>query len=77
MARAREGKLRLGGIDALDFRRRATLGQQFGEGAVAATDIDPAQAGSRLQPVEEDLAREPAPFAHHPLIAGAIVEADL
>src|ERR1041385_2926203 len=77
VARACERKLRIRRIDALDFRRRATLGQKLGERAVTATDVDPAQRGSRLQPIEEHLAGDPAPRPHHPLIAGAVVEADL
>src|SRR5207302_1093513 len=50
---------------------------QLGESAVAAADIDPFQARAWRQPVKKDLAGNPAPGAHHPLISGAILEADL
>jgi hypothetical protein len=74
---AGKGKLRLGRIDPLNLGRRAAFHQQLGEGAAAAADVDPSQARARRQPVEEDIAREPAPGSHHPLVGGAVVEADL
>ena len=42
--------------------RRAALDEQLGERAVAAADVDPAQARARREPVEEDVAGEPAPL---------------
>ena len=58
---AREGELPLGRIDPLNLGGRASFDEQLGEGAVAAADVDPSQARARRQPVEEDLAGEPAP----------------
>src|SRR5205823_10152398 len=75
--RARKGKLRLGRIDALHLGGRASFGQQLGEGAAAAADIDPSQALRRGQPVEKDVARQPAPGTHHALVGSAVLEAYL
>ena len=57
--------------------RRATLHDQFGEGSVAASDIDPALTNGRGEPIEKLLARKLAPNAHHALVGGAVVETDL
>jgi hypothetical protein len=56
---------------------RATLDYEFTERPVSAANIDPTQSWSRFQPVEKNLAREPAPSPHHPLVAGSIIEANL
>ena len=63
-------------IMALDFYGRAPLDQQLGEGPVAAADVDPPPTRRRCQPIEEDLAGEPAPDPHHLLIGGAVIKAD-
>ena len=72
---AGKGDLRRCRIDAVRLGGRATLHQQFREGAVAAADIDKTQAGRQRQPVEEDVAGDPAPLPHHFLVGGAVVEA--
>ena len=72
-----KGELRLGRIDPLNLGRRAPLDEQFGEGAVAAADIDPSQARAGRKPIEEHLARKPAPASHLPFVGGPVVEADL
>jgi hypothetical protein len=77
VSRAGVGELRLGRVDALHLGRRAAVDQQLGERAIAAADIDPAQAGLWRDPVEKHVARQPAPDSHHAFIAGAIVEANL
>ncbi len=74
---ARKTELRRRRIDAMHFGGRAPLDQQFGEGAVAATDIDKPQARRQSQPVEENVAGNPAPFSHHIFVGGAVFEADL
>jgi len=38
-----------------------------GKGTAAASDVDPSQAGFGHQPIEKDLACDPAPGSHHPL----------
>ncbi len=70
-------ELRLGRIDPLNLGRRAPPDEQLGERTVAAADIDPAQARRLRQPIEEHLAREPAPRSHVPFVCGAVVEADI
>ncbi len=57
---AGESELPLRRVNALNLRRRASLDQQLREGPVAAADVDPSQARKRHQPIEEDLAGEPA-----------------
>jgi hypothetical protein len=70
-------ELPLGRVDPLNLGRCAPFDDQLGEGAVAAADIDPSQAGARRYLIKEDFAREPAPGSHHPLVGGPVVEADL
>jgi len=48
-----------------------------GNEPISATNIDPPQSRSGFQPIEKNIAREPAPYPHHPLVAGSIVEANL
>ena len=43
----------------------------------AASDINPALANGRGEPIEKLLARKLAPNAHHALVGGAVVETDL
>lgn len=74
---AREGELRLGRINSLNFGRRASLDQQLCEGTVAATDIDPSQARAWRKPIEEHLSRESAPASHVPFVSSPVVVADL
>jgi hypothetical protein len=64
-------------VNPLNLGRCAPFDEEFGERAVAAADVDPAQASAGRQPIEKDLARKPAPLSHHPLVGRAIVEADL
>jgi hypothetical protein len=61
----------------LNLGRRTLFDDQFGEGAVAAADVDPSKAGARRYPIKEELACEPAPGSRHPLVGGPVVEADL
>jgi hypothetical protein len=74
----RTGKteLPLGSIDTVNFRRRAARDDQLREGAVAASNVDPAQTSARSQPIQENIASDPAPDSHHALIGGPVVEAD-
>lgn len=74
---AGEGKLSLGGVNAVKLGRRTPLGKQFGECAIAAADIDPSQAGGRGQPMEKINSDKPAPGAHHVLLGRAILKANL
>ena len=74
---AREGELRLGRINSLNFGRRASLDEQLREGTVAATDIDPSQARAWRKPIEKHLSREAAPSSHVPFVSGPVVIADL
>src|SRR5208283_5886225 len=76
VALARERELPRRRIDALHVARRAALDQKLGEGAIAAADVDAAQAFRQRQPIEEDIAGEATPDAHHGLVAGAILESD-
>src|SRR5205823_12905495 len=76
-ASACETELRLRRIDTLHLGRRAALDQLAAEGAAAAADIDPSPTRLRRQPVEKDVGRKTAPDPHHPLIGGAVLEADL
>jgi hypothetical protein len=69
-------QLPFGRINALNVHRGESLNQELGERAVAAADVDPPQAPGRRQPIEKNPAGEPAPDAHHALIAGAVVEAN-
>jgi hypothetical protein len=64
------------GIDALDFSRLASIHNELREGTVPAANVYPAQPRGWREPFDEGLAREPAPGAH-PLVGGAILEADL
>jgi hypothetical protein len=73
---AGESELCFRRIDRLRLGRSASLDEQFGEGAAAAADIDPPHARAGLQPIEEELAREPAPDAHRPLINISVIEMD-
>jgi hypothetical protein len=52
-AAARIAELAFGGIDARDLGRCVTCDYFFGEGAVAATDIEPGKAFGRRDPIEE------------------------
>jgi hypothetical protein len=56
---------------------RASFDNEFCERAVAAPDVDPAQPRRRRQPIEENVAGQPAPFSHHPFVSSSVVEADL
>src|SRR6185312_14758717 len=76
VALARVGELALRGIDAGHGGGRGARDDQLGESAVAAADIDPAQARARRQPVEKNLTGIAAPDSHHPLVSGAVVETD-
>jgi len=60
----------------LALNGRAAVDQQFGEGAIAAANIHPAQAGLWCDPVEKHVARQPAPDSIMRR-SGAVVEADL
>jgi len=73
---SRKGQLAFGGVDSPHLTGIDAVDQQFGEGAVSTTDIKPAQAKLRLQPVEEHVACEPAPFTHEAFIGFAVVEPD-
>jgi hypothetical protein len=75
--RARKCELPFRRINPLNLGRCAPFDDELGERAVAAADVDPAQASERRQPIEKDLARKPAPGSHHPLVGRAVVEADL
>src|SRR5215468_10608172 len=57
-------ELRFGRIDPLYFGWRASLGEQLGERATAAADVDPSQARRWRQPIDEDVPSELAPDAH-------------
>ena len=61
----------------MDLGGRAARDNQLREGAVATSNIDPAQARARSEPIEEDIARGPAPRnSHHSLVGSPVVEAD-
>jgi hypothetical protein len=75
--RAGMNKLRLRRIHPHDRGWCAPLDEHFGEGAVAAADVEPAQAWSWSKPVEERVAGQLAPRPHVSLIGSAVVEADL
>jgi hypothetical protein len=64
-------------IDSLNLGGRAPGNNQFCKSSVSAADIDSSKTRARSQPVKKNLAGKPAPGAHHPLIGGSIVEADL
>ncbi len=57
--------------------RMAALHDELSEGAVAAADVDPACLFGRRDPVQEAVADEHAPSAHHIFVAGAVIEDDL
>ncbi len=71
------GELGLRGVDAVDGGGGAGLNEQFGECAVAAADVEPAEGGFGGEPVEEGLGDELAPDAHVAFVGGGVVEADL
>ena len=71
---AGESELRFRRIDPLRFGWRASLDEQFGEGAAAAADVDPSQARGWCQPIEEDLSHELAPDAHPTLVSFSIIK---
>jgi hypothetical protein len=75
-ARAREDKLGLGGINTPNLGRGTSLNDLFGEGAIAATDVDPAQARARRQPAEKCLPDQAAPHTHVAFVGRPIVKAD-
>ena len=75
--RARKGELGLGWINTLDFSRCTSFDEQFAEPAITAADVDPPQARRRRKPIYEYRAGNPAPRSHHPLVGGAVVEANL
>src|SRR6185312_12493975 len=70
--RSRISELRLRGIDPAQRGGRTLAHQHFGESAIAAADIEPAQAFWRIEPGEKLDCDKLAPAAHEPLIGRAI-----
>jgi hypothetical protein len=70
-------QLRFRRVDSVDRPGRTALGDQRGEGAVAAPHIEPPLVRWRRQPAKKRLAGGPAPLSHVLLVAGAILESYL
>ena len=70
------GELLLRRIDAGDRSLARTVPQALGEGAVAATHVEPSQP-RRCQPIEERSPDKLTPSAHVVLVGGTVSEADL
>src|ERR1700744_720866 len=75
-AAASEDKLSLRRVDAVNLGLCTTFDEQLGECAVAAADIDPSQARTRREPLEEIDSDEAAPGPHHALVGCPILKAD-
>jgi hypothetical protein len=73
---AGKGQLSLGWIEAFHDGWCTAVDDQFGESAVAASDVDPALIHGRGKPIEKLLAGKLAPHPHHALVSGAVVKAD-
>ena len=73
---AGDGELSLAGIDALHLGRSTSLGDQLGKRAGSASDVEPLQAGTGRQPLEERLPRKAAPGAHATIVGVAVLEAN-
>ena len=69
---ARIGELVLGCIDRDGGRGHTALDQKLGECAVAAADVEPPRAFRQIEPIQENVAGQPAPPAHQPLVGLAI-----
>jgi hypothetical protein len=72
-----EVQLALGRINPLNLSWCTSFDEQFGESAVATTDIHPLQPAGQHQPVNKKHTRQPTPVSHHLLVRRPIVEADL
>jgi hypothetical protein len=68
--------LPFGWIHTVHAVRCAALDDQFGEGAITASDINPALTGGRGKPIKKLLARKLAPNAHHAFVSGTVIETD-
>jgi hypothetical protein len=74
---AGKGELAFRRINPHDLRRSASLDKEFSKGPVTATYVYPSHPRGRGQPVKKDVAGEPTPNSHHPLVASAVVEANV
>ena len=72
--RARIAQLAFGRIDGAHRTGRAARDQDLGKGAVAAPDVEPAQAVRHREPIEKYFAHETAPTAHPPFVGFAVGE---
>ena len=76
-ALARKRQLFWGWIDTHHCRWPLPPEQGLGEGAIAATIIQPSQPWGQRQPVQERIGHQRAPSPHHQLVRGWIVEDEL